>query len=94
MIKDYESYVETHWRQPELVGKMELDGQDYSNMTFIYTCMAGECGEVGDALKKLARGKCDLNDIALEIGDTLHYLVKLSNYLGLSNGKDHEDEYE
>jgi NTP pyrophosphatase (non-canonical NTP hydrolase) len=82
MIKDFESYVETQWRQPEEVGASSPAGVDLANMTFIYTCMAGECGEVGDALKKYARGKRNLEDLALEIGDTLHYLVKLSNYIG------------
>ena len=73
ITKQFEDFVAEHWRQPEDVN---------DDVTFIYTCAAGECGEIVDAIKKMYRGKLGKEDIALEIGDTLHYLTKLCQHFG------------
>lgn len=72
------------------------DGATEWNVSDWAVAMAGEAGEVCDAVKKLRRLECNLatkraktreqrvEDIADEIGDTFLYLDLLAQHLGLT----------
>lgn len=78
-IVEFEDMTARYWVPPTIT---EHD----ATVNFIAMCMAGEAGEVCDALKKVTRqnGRATMEDVLLEIGDTLHYLTRLANYLGWS----------
>ena len=72
-IAEFQAWVRERWsRNPRPV--------DLAVMTL---GLCGEAGEVSEPIKKLIRGThpdLDLDALALELGDVLHYLTAIANH--------------
>lgn len=77
MNKEYRKFVRDFWKEPDI-------SEEQAFILFDAVCFAGEAGEVCDSIKKLVRGRENLEDVKLELGDTLYYFVNLCNRLGFS----------
>ena len=68
--------------------KAERGDKYHDMLTYDIVALGGEVGEIQDAWKKAARGSLSTNelveDILLESGDVLHYLVRLLQDVGYS----------
>jgi NTP pyrophosphatase (non-canonical NTP hydrolase) len=73
----YEDFVKGYWKPPVIK-------QEDLYILYASNCMAGEAGEVCDAVKKYIKGKYTKEDIILEMGDTLYYLTALAHELGVT----------
>jgi NTP pyrophosphatase (non-canonical NTP hydrolase) len=89
----YQGFVEENWsnrRSDENVmcvmcGDAELYYEELRSKYIMATGLAGETGEVLELLKKEVRdGKLDKDKLALELGDVLHYLVKIMGEYGFT----------
>ena len=77
---DYQAFVKNNWSR-----RMEAAPQDNPlRDLFVMTVgLGGETGEVLELLKKHVRdGHIDRDDLALELGDVLHYLTRIALQYG------------
>jgi len=79
-VREYEKFVKDFW-----TSRRVEDESNELRQKFIMTVgLGGEVGEVLELLKKDVRdGKLDVDDLALELGDVLYYLVKIADSHGL-----------
>lgn len=90
---DYELFVADNWQhrrhsdrtrvvaREERTAEHEALRQNY----IMSTGLAGETGEVLELLKKDVRdGSLDVRELAMELGDALHYLTKIAHHHGLT----------
>lgn len=75
---NFAHYVNNLWHKHE-TGTIEKD------LAVVSLGLAGETGEVVELLKKHIRdGKININDLRLELGDLLHYLIRVADHYQLS----------
>lgn len=73
--KRFEEFTLDGWKPPSI-------NEEAGMWCYTAMCMTGEAGETADGVKKLIKGTKDKDYVALEIGDTLHYLTVLAKQLG------------
>lgn len=84
-VDDYSDYVAKNWRRRRLDETNEWTANDLRDLFIMTVGAGGENGEVQELLKKFVRdGELDEVDLLLELGDAIHYLVKIGHRFGLS----------
>ena len=81
----FEEFVSTHHKK-----HYNVEGEVDRGLFVGVAGLAGEAGEVCDAIKKIVRGDTQksyeesMKDLLLEMGDCLHYLTFLGQYYGFT----------
>jgi NTP pyrophosphatase (non-canonical NTP hydrolase) len=87
----YERFVARQWshrRNPAAPRSTPVDAEKLRQLFIMTTGIAGEAGEVVELLKKHVRdGVLNVDDLALELGDVLYYLVRIGQEFGLTLGE-------
>ena len=79
--EEYLAFVRTNWKGPST----DTEAGHYKNLFLMTSGLTGEAGEVVDAMKKEVRDNVfKTNEIKLELGDLLHYLVKVADHYNLT----------
>lgn len=79
---DYTDFVERNWNRRRAAAAADNPMRDLYIMS---TGLGGETGEVLELLKKHVRdGVLDTDDLALELGDVLHYLTRIGLQFGFT----------
>lgn len=90
-VTAYEQFVAEQWdhRRNGVASPTPEQQADPLRQLFIMTTgLAGECGEVVELLKKHVRdNRLDRDDLALELGDVLYYLVRIGQEFGFTLGE-------
>lgn len=75
--EDFENFIRERWSRQ--------DGRQPWEHLFIMTVgLAGECGEVCELVKRDVRnGKSIRDALVLELGDVIHYAVRLGQHYGI-----------
>jgi NTP pyrophosphatase (non-canonical NTP hydrolase) len=74
----FEDYVNTCWHNHN-------SGDAAKDLAVVSLGLGGETGEVLEHLKKHIRdGKIDRHELELELGDVLHYLIRIANHYNLT----------
>lgn len=79
---DYTDFVARNWSRRRAAAPADNGMRDLYIMS---TGLGGETGEVLELLKKHVRdGVLDTDDLALELGDVLHYLTRIGLQFGFT----------
>lgn len=84
-IEDFEKWQEAHW---------ERNSDPYHNSLFyLAACAQGEAGEAFRIVKRACKkqltdtpylSKDEQGELVLEIGDTMHYCLRMLRHMGVS----------
>lgn len=79
---EYTSFVQRNWNRRRAASPQDNPLRDLFIMA---TGIGGEAGEVQELLKKHVRdGVLDTADLALELGDVLHYVTRIALQFGFT----------
>lgn len=80
-LNEFQAWVESGWTR-----KVDSQQDELRELAVMVFGLAGEVGEVIEPIKKEVRGDGPLDRVALqlEIGDVLHYLVRIASRYGIS----------
>jgi NTP pyrophosphatase (non-canonical NTP hydrolase) len=76
-IEDFQKWVEDGWTR-----KVDSEKDELRELAVMTLGLAGECGEVIEPIKKEIRGDgpLDKDKLCLELGDVLHYLMRIASH--------------
>ena len=87
-VSEYECFVREQWnhrRNGATAATPEQNADPLRQLYIMTVGLAGEAGEVCELLKKHVRdGHLNVDDLALELGDTLYYLTRIAQEFGLT----------
>jgi len=90
MPQDYDLTLEIFawWVKDGWTRKVETEQDQVRELAIMSLGLAGETGEVIEHIKKEIRGDgpLDQEKLKLELGDVLHYLVRIASHYGISVG--------